>query len=558
MNKLFLILVLLFTYSCMFFGGPEYDASADSTGLRFDGINDYILIEENVIPDSGDYSLSVWLKADSGNTGARTIVSQSDTSGSPFYFGSSSSSDTSGTIKMAEDWKELNSKNFYIDNKWHYYTIVNDGTIGDSATIVDTSALYIDGALVAKVMGQGKSYPKDEKFFIATMWDNSGEYFSGLIDGVSIWDRKLSPEELGSLYNSGEGMDPTVDTLNYLGSANLIGFWPFNEGADSSVADYSGSGYDGQIIGASWVNVDTRLNPVLETTAVAETDAEKQSNQRELWGRVADSTDKSMFQASITLTGYHNEEFQWSTSVLTNRRGNYEVNDCQPWASLKVSLDGYKTQIYLPSDSIFDSPPIDFVLKQENVVPEVDSSRFAEIAQQAEENYELIQNMINAARQNEVVSIPEGIHTISKPIVINNKINITIQGILSSGIILNDIHQPVFTINNSSNIVLQRLHLGHNTSIIGDHDSEVLRINKGNNIYINSCEVSGYAAIGVKAVEVKSLTIVNCFVHDNSWFAFSFQKCDNVKIENSRIIENQEVMYKRSSDVILYSNIIKN
>ena len=258
MNKLFLILVLLFTYSCMFFGGPEYDASADSTGLRFDGINDYILIEENVIPDSGDYSLSVWLKADSGNTGARTIVSQSDTSGSPFYFGSSSSSDTSGTIKMAEDWKELNSKIFYIDNKWHYYTIVNDGTIGDSATIVDTSALYIDGALVAKVMGQGKSYPKDEKFFIATMWDNSGEYFSGLIDGVSIWDRKLSPEELGSLYNSGEGMDPTVDTLNYLGSANLIGFWPFNEGADSSVADYSGSGYDGQIIGASWVNVDTR------------------------------------------------------------------------------------------------------------------------------------------------------------------------------------------------------------------------------------------------------------------------------------------------------------
>jgi hypothetical protein len=101
MNKLFLIPVLLFTYSCMFFGGPEYDSSADSTGLRFDGINDYILIEENVIPDSGDYSLSVWLKADSGNTGARTVVAQSDTSGSPFYFGSNSSSDTSGTIKMS-------------------------------------------------------------------------------------------------------------------------------------------------------------------------------------------------------------------------------------------------------------------------------------------------------------------------------------------------------------------------------------------------------------------------------------------------------------------------
>ena len=191
------------------------------------------------------------------------------------------------------------------------------------------------------------------------------------------------------------------------------------------------------------------------------------------------------------------------------------------------------------------------------MIPAIDSSRYAELAQKAEENYELIQQMINSARQNEVISIPQGVHTISRPILINRKTNITIQGILSSGIILSDIHQPVFIINNSSNIVLQRLSLGHDTSIIGDRNSEVLRINEGNNIYINSCEISGDAAIGVKAIGVQSLTIVNCFVHDNSWFAFSFQNCDNVKVEHSRIIENQEVMYKRSSDVAMYSNIIK-
>ena len=541
----------------MFFGGPEYDSAADSTGLRFDGLNDYILIEENVIPDSGDYTLSVWLKADSGNTGARTVVSQSDTAGSPFYFGSTSVSDTSGTIKMTEDWKELKNKDFYLDNNWHYYTIVNDGTIGDSATIIDTSALYIDGVLIAKSMGQGKSYPTDEKFFIATMWDNSGEYFSGLIDGVTIWDRKLTPDEVSSLYNSGVGMDPTVDTLNYVASSNLIGFWPFNEGADSSVTDYSGSGYDGQIIGASWVNVDTKLAAVLESVSLAEADDQTGSNHIELWGRVTDGNEKSLYQASISLTGYHNEEFQWNTSVLTNRRGNYEIIDCQLWDNLKVSLDGYKTQVYLPSDSIFSALPADFVLEEESLIPAVDSSRYAELAQQAEENYELIQQMINSARQNEVISIPEGVYTVSRSIVINRKTNITIQGILSSGIILRDIHQPVLIINNSSNIVLQRLSLGHDTSIIGDHDSEVLRINEGNNIYINSCEISGDAAIGVKAIGVQSLTIVNCFVHDNRWFAFSFQQCDNVKVEHSRIIENQEVMYKRSSDVAMYSNIIK-
>ena len=48
--------------------------------------------------------------------------------------------------------------------------------------------------------------------------------------------------------------------------------------------------------------------------------------------------------------------------------------------------------------------------------------------------------------------------------------------------------------------MIQRLSLGHEPTIKGDHDSEVVRINKGNNIYVNSCEISGEAAIGLKAV----------------------------------------------------------
>ena len=553
MNKLIPVLLFLILSAC----GPDYDASTDSTGLRFDGIDDYVLIEDNVIPDSGDYSISVWVKADSGNTGARTILSQSDTSGSPFYFGAISTSDTSGTIKMNEDWEEIKSENFYIDDKWHLYTIVNDGTIGDSASIVDTSAFYIDGVLISKVIGEGKSYPKDEKFFIATMWDSSGQYFSGIIDEITIWDRKLTADEITSLYNSGEGLDPTLDTLDYIGSSNLIGFWPFSEGADSSASDFSGSGFDGQIIGASWVNIDTRLEPIEDMASSQESGTQNNVDQRELWGSVEDANGMSLFNANIILSGSHNEEFQWSTSIATNRRGDYELNDCQSWDNLEVTLEGYETQSYSPNDSIFSVLPVVFVLKENTTEPSIDSARYAEIAIKAEENYEMIQYMVNSAKQNEVISIPEGVNIVSKPIIINKKTNITIQGILSSAIILNDIDQPVFIINNSSNIVLQRLNLGHEPSLTGDRDSEVVRINKGNNIYINSCEISGDAAIGIKAVEVKSLTIVNCFIHDNSWFAFSFQKCDNVKIENSRIIKNQEIMYKRSSDVALYSNVIK-
>ena len=555
MLKLIPILVLLILNAC----GPDYDAASDVTGLQFDGIDDYILIEENVLPDSGDYTISIWVKADSSNVGARTLISQSDTSGSPFYFGSNSGSDLSGKIKMNQDWKSLESSPFYLDNKWHLYTIVNDGTIGDSSIIIDTSLFYVDGVEISTVMGEGKSYPIDERFFIGTMWDSSGEFFSGALDDISIWDRKLSSKEISSIYNSGIGLDPTIDSLDYKGSENLIAFWPFSEGADSSVSDFSGNGYDGEIFGASWINIDSKLEPVIDSTLIAESQNQNNSYQREIWGRVSDIDGKSIYGASVILKGTHNDEFKWTTNFQTNRRGDYEINDCQPWDEMIVSMEGYQTQKFNPLDSIFLESPVDITLlmKTEDDELVIDSAMLAEISRQAEENYEMIQYMINSARQNQVVSIPEGVHIISKPITVNKKVNITIQGTLSSSIILNDIHQPVFIINNSSNIVIQRLSLGHEPTIKGDHDSEVVRINKGNNIYVNSCEISGEAAIGLKAVGVKSLTISSCFIHDNSWFAFSFKDCDNVTIENSQLIDNQEVMYKRSSTVALHSNVIK-
>ncbi|MEL0337107.1 MAG: LamG-like jellyroll fold domain-containing protein [bacterium] len=555
MLKLIPILVLLILNAC----GPDYDAASDVTGLQFDGIDDYILIEENVLPDSGDYTISIWVKADSSNVGARTLISQSDTSGSPFYFGSNSGSDLSGKIKMNQDWKSLESSPFYLDNKWHLYTIVNDGTIGDSSIIIDTSLFYVDGIEISTVMGEGKSYPIDERFFIGTMWDSSGEFFSGAIDDISIWDRKLSSKEISSIYNSGIGLDPTIDSLDYKGSENLIAFWPFSEGADSSVSDFSGNGYDGEIFGASWINIDSKLEPVIDSTLIAESQNQNNSYQKEIWGRVSDIDGKSIYGASVILKGTHNDEFKWTTNFQTNRRGDYEINDCQPWDEMIVSMEGYQTQKFNPLDSIFLESPVDITLlmKTEDDELVIDSAMLAEISKQAEENYEMIQYMINSARQNQVVSIPEGVHIISKPITVNKKVNITIQGTLSSSIVLNDIHQPVFIINNSSNIVIQRLSLGHEPTIKGDHDSEVVRINKGNNIYVNSCEISGEAAIGLKAVGVKSLTISSCFIHDNSWFAFSFKDCDNVTIENSQLIDNQEVMYKRSSTVALHSNVIK-
>ena len=566
MQKFILLLIVLFYSSCSFFGGPDYDSTADSTGLSFDGIDDYIQIDANVLPDSGDFSIAVWGKADSKQTGNRIVLSQNDTTGSPFYFGSEKESGTTGFIRMGDDWEKVHDHSFPVDDNWHYYTIVNDGTIGDSAEIIDTSALYLDGKMIQSVMGQGKNYPTAEPFYIGTQWDGSGEYFSGMMDGIAVWDVKLSPEEISILYNDGDGLDPTADTLDYQSSSHLIGFWPFNEGLDSTLADYSGNDYDGAIYGATWTRIESKLGDTADTLDQDVADKEEIPEQDEpkqvLWGKIFNQKEKPLSKARVTLYGYREgdqDEYYFETTVRTTRAGDYELHDYRPWDTLAVSLAGYKPMVMTIAELDVTDLPLDFYLNKakprRNKIKSDEET--AAMARLALKNYEMIQGLISNARPREVITIPTGIHIVSKPIVVENDTNITIQGEIATGIVLNDLNKPVLIINKSENIVFHDLRLGHSEAPRGICDAEVVVIDDSRRIYINSCEISGSGTIGVKVTDSDGIAVVSSFVHDNSWFAFSFRNCKNVRIENSRIIENKDLIFKRSSDVAMFSNTIQ-
>lgn len=51
---------------------------------------------------------------------------------------------------------------------------------------------------------------------------NSGSYFSGLMDEVTVWNKALTPAEITELYNSGSPTDPTEHSA----SANLVSYYP--------------------------------------------------------------------------------------------------------------------------------------------------------------------------------------------------------------------------------------------------------------------------------------------------------------------------------------------
>ena len=237
--------------------------------------------------------------------------------------------------------------------------------------------------------------------------------------------------------------------------------------------------------------------------------------------------------------------------------GDYEFHDYRSRDTLSVSLDGYKTIIMTLSELDMNDLPFDFYLTRPKSGKRKSDDKSAAMARLSLENYEMIQSLIRNARPREVITIPNGIHVVSKPILVENKKNITIKGEIDTGIIQNDLNKPVLIFNNSENIVVHNLRFGHTETSRGTCDAEVLVIDGSRKIYINSCEISGSGTIGVKGTNSDEIAVISCFIHDNSWFAFSFRKCKNVRIENSRIMENKDLIFKRSSDVAMFSNTIQ-
>jgi len=101
--------------------------------------------------------------------------------------------------------------------------------------------LYINGNLVESTFSD-RSFDTDRPLEFARLGYDNTEYFNGLIDEVSIWNVALSESEINSYAFTQLSGNET----------NLVGYWNFNEGEGTTLADLSGNENNGTIYGATW------------------------------------------------------------------------------------------------------------------------------------------------------------------------------------------------------------------------------------------------------------------------------------------------------------------
>jgi hypothetical protein len=218
------------------------------TAIHFDGVNDVVEVAHHAALNVFPLTATAWVK---------TLRHTSDYFGvvNKYFGGSGNGYSLHIQNGRAYAWY-FNGAGSYVypgDPGWGG-TFVADGRWHHLALVIDESGgrLYVDGVQTATLGWFGA--PGACTTTIPLSFGNYPTLVSlpGRMDEVTLWNRALNAGEIGSLMRFG----PTG------AEAGLTGYWPFDDGADTTATDATGNGRNGTLRnGALWVPSDAPLYP---------------------------------------------------------------------------------------------------------------------------------------------------------------------------------------------------------------------------------------------------------------------------------------------------------
>ena len=231
---------------------PVWTGGKYGSALKFDGVDDYVGVADNVVlrPGTNDYSFSSWVKIATIPTDYNKYI---------FNKGTNATAGQGGRI---ETYIVVNTGRLgfliaggvtgtYVvapadgasicDNKWHYVSVAFDRD--------GNATRYVDGIQYGTAVGiatENGNINNTASFYIGAYGSLSANYmFPGLIDDVRIYNYARTPKQILEDMNAGH---PAVGSP--VGS--YAGYWKFDEMASSTVFDQSINKLNGAISGADW------------------------------------------------------------------------------------------------------------------------------------------------------------------------------------------------------------------------------------------------------------------------------------------------------------------
>lgn len=234
--------------------------------VYFDGVVDYVDMENNLDLNPTEFTISAWIKRDTGTTNA-SIVSKRNAADSEGY---DLRINGSGQLEFSVNGGAgtVNTTVAIPENRWHQVAVIYSG---------GTARLYIDGVEAASG-ALPAPVATSQKFLVAAAdgFDpNTTDYFAGNIDEVRVWNTALSLEQLRYVMNQ-EIMDDGTLALEYgdvipttiskceisaIPWTDLAGYYPMSVYTYTNTDDMSGNNIQGALRNLNTVDFQTAPLP---------------------------------------------------------------------------------------------------------------------------------------------------------------------------------------------------------------------------------------------------------------------------------------------------------
>ena len=183
-------------------GGLTYTTGKVGNAFQFNGSNAYVQLPNNSFNFTGDFSASLWVNFPSMSFQNCQLIENTcfDTSGAGtsgwrlyYLYGSLGFYNYRENSMVLLESYQLNQANVW------YHVVITSSSSG--------MKIYLNGSLsVSNTTTQRPNYPNTASTRLGASRFNS-QFFTGKMDGVTIWNRLLTDDEVTNLYNAGNGVE---------------------------------------------------------------------------------------------------------------------------------------------------------------------------------------------------------------------------------------------------------------------------------------------------------------------------------------------------------------
>jgi len=193
-------------------GGTTYGQGKFGQAFNFDGVDDYVRVPNSANLNMNDaITISIWINPSGGSTGNGAILMKE-----PLIYGLiriPGTQKVTFSLDTGAGWVDNWSNGVVPPDQWTHIAATYDGA---------NVKIYINGVLDAESPRSG-SLKTGSGDLILGSYIGGAQYFNGLIDEGTLFNRALDATEIATLYNGGSV--PICRPACALQPADLLAWW---------------------------------------------------------------------------------------------------------------------------------------------------------------------------------------------------------------------------------------------------------------------------------------------------------------------------------------------